>query len=191
MATTQKRWCFDLDGTLCTHVRNGNYAFAEPIENAIQFVRDRKAEGDYIIIDTARGTMTGYDWRGATEAQLTEWRCPFDELHVGTKPFAHVYVDDKAAGLGVFDTPVNLGMGCCDMNPASVPQTPPADCEDPAKDAGPQTIAKPPGGSNPDAAKRGEQLMHLYDIREELITNQSEQNEIMRRLGVVIGFMGN
>ncbi len=124
----QKRWCFDLDGTLCTEDGQGNYPLAEPIEEAIQFVRDRKAAGDYIIIDTARGTMTCLDWNALSHWQLQRWDVPYDELHCGRKPFADVYVDDRSCSpdvmAGNYSGPPRSIDGVLPDIPFSVPMPP-------------------------------------------------------------------
>ncbi len=90
-----ERVAFDLDGTLCTD-EGGQYALARPIPERVAEVRRRYAAGDYIIIDSARGNQTNYDWMESTADQLLAWGIPYHELHVGRKPFAHRYVDDRA-----------------------------------------------------------------------------------------------
>lgn len=89
------RYCFDLDGTLCTTVRDCDYTKAKPINSRIRLVNTLYDEGHTIIIDTARGSMTKKDWRAVTERQLKEWRIRYHELYVGTKTAADVYIDDK------------------------------------------------------------------------------------------------
>jgi SAM-dependent methyltransferase len=96
-----KRYTFDLDGTLCTS-EQGRYVLAQPFVDRIAKVRALYESGDaYIIIDTARGTMTG-DWREATAIQLAQWSVPYHELRCGMKPFAHVYVGDEAVSADDF-----------------------------------------------------------------------------------------
>jgi 2-polyprenyl-3-methyl-5-hydroxy-6-metoxy-1,4-benzoquinol methylase len=90
----QRRICFDLDSVICTH---GQYYDAEPIKHRVDRIKELYESGAYIIIDTARGSMTGCDWLEVTDQQLRRWGVPFHELHVGRKPFAHVYVDDRAS----------------------------------------------------------------------------------------------
>jgi len=88
-----KIYCFDLDGTLCTNTE-GAYEEAEPFFDRIQKVNDLYDNSDRIIIFTARGTVTGIDWRALTEDQLDKWGVKYHELQLG-KPFAHIYVDDR------------------------------------------------------------------------------------------------
>ena len=95
-------YCFDLDGTLCTD-EAGEYQNCKPILGRIAKVRELHAEGNVIIIDTARG----WQWLTLTERQLREWNVPHNLLRVGYKPFAHVYVDDKGSTSGDFFGDVN------------------------------------------------------------------------------------
>jgi hypothetical protein len=87
--------CFDLDGTLCTNT-DGAYEDAQPFPWAIARVNALARAGHRILIFTARGGTTGIDWRPVTEAQLERWGVSYDELQVGNKPHAHVFVDDRA-----------------------------------------------------------------------------------------------
>ena len=95
-----KNYCFDLDGTLCTNTE-GEYESAIPFPERISMVNSLYEEGSNILIYTARGTVTGIDWRPLTEKQLAEWGVKYHELRLG-KPFADVYVDDRAISDGDF-----------------------------------------------------------------------------------------
>lgn len=88
----------DIDGTLCT--QEEDYANARPIWPVIKRVRRAFDSGHTIHIWTARGTVTGIDWRALTEHQLKEWGVPYHSLSFG-KPFGDVYVDDR--GVNVVD----------------------------------------------------------------------------------------
>ena len=90
------RFCFDLDGTLCTDRTDMKYHLAQPLWDRINEVNRLAMAGHYIIIDTARGSHTDDDWEDVTRRQLKHWRVRYDELRVGKKPFAHRYVDDRA-----------------------------------------------------------------------------------------------
>lgn len=87
-----KRLVFDLDGTLCTETGNGDYENAAPILRRIARVNTLYDAGDRIIIDTGRAES----WRAFTEKRLRQWNVKYHELHVGRKPFGHVYVDTTA-----------------------------------------------------------------------------------------------
>jgi len=95
-----KSYCFDLDGTLCSNTE-GEYAQAVPLPERILKVNELYDQGNKILIYTARGTVTGIDWRELTQNQLDEWGIKHHELRLG-KPFADIYVDDRGVGDGVF-----------------------------------------------------------------------------------------
>lgn len=103
----KKKFCFDLDGTICTNTF-GDYKNAKPLTGPIQKINELYDEGNYILIYTARymGKMNGdekkvkkfgYDF---TLHQLKEWKVKFNELKMG-KPEYDVIVDDKSI---FFDT---------------------------------------------------------------------------------------
>lgn len=89
-----KKYCFDLDGTLCTNTE-GDYEVALPFGTRISCVNRLFEEGNEITIFTARGSETGIDWYEFTETQLTSWGVKYNRLILG-KPFAHQYIDDRA-----------------------------------------------------------------------------------------------
>ena len=91
-------YCFDLDGTLCSHEED--YYKALPFADRISKVNSLYEKGDKIIIDTARGSTTGIDWFGVTESQLKSWGLKYHVLRVGVKIGADKYIDDK----GIKDT---------------------------------------------------------------------------------------
>ena len=88
------RYCIDVDGTVCSTIEE-DYQNATPIYAAIQLIQKMKKDGHYIILFTARGSMTGIDWRPLTLQQMELWGVPFDELIFG-KPAADIYIDDRA-----------------------------------------------------------------------------------------------
>lgn len=90
-----KTICFDIDGVIATKVPENDYNLAKPREEIIERIRRLHREGHRIILHTARGSMTGIDWRVVTEQQMKEWGVSYDELHFG-KPAADYYVDDRA-----------------------------------------------------------------------------------------------
>jgi hypothetical protein len=89
-----KKYCFDLDGTLCTNTE-GDYEVALPFGTRISSVNRLFEEGNEITIFTARGSETGIDWYELTETQLKSWGVKYNRLILG-KPFAHQYIDDRA-----------------------------------------------------------------------------------------------
>lgn len=108
-------WVFDLDHTICIPDDSyGNsiekYKNAKPIGEVIEKIRKLSANGDYIIIHTARRMKTFENdiklVREAVEALTRRWlndqNVPFDELIFG-KPYAtNFYVDDKAMNVKDF-----------------------------------------------------------------------------------------
>ena len=87
-------YCFDLDGTLCSTPEQ-SYEEAEPHRDRIGYVNSLFENGHTIIIETARGTMTGKDWFSVTQNQLSEWGLKYTHLRTGIKFAADVYIDDK------------------------------------------------------------------------------------------------
>lgn len=95
-------FCFDLDGTLCQHRHDGAYQDALPFRDRIDRVRELYEQGHTIVINTARGSVTGVPWTARTIEQLADWGVPYHRLIVGEKPYADLYVDDKAANATEF-----------------------------------------------------------------------------------------
>ena len=88
-------YCFDLDNTLCN--TDGNYyENSTPIQSRIDVVNKLYDEGNTIIIDTARGCVSGKNWWYFTVEQLKGWGVKFHTLRTGVKFGADVFVDDKA-----------------------------------------------------------------------------------------------
>ena len=94
------RYCFDVDGTLCTKTVS-EYEKARPIQKIINMLNDLYDQGHTIIIHTARGQSSGVDWKEFTIKQLKEWNVKFHEFYY-TKPSADYYIDDKAVLISDF-----------------------------------------------------------------------------------------
>tara|TARA_B100001063_G_C16607984_1_gene474247 strand:+ start:300 stop:662 length:363 start_codon:yes stop_codon:yes gene_type:complete len=99
------RYCFDIDGTICTPTVGREYEKATPYTNRIERINELYDQGHYIIFFTARamGRFVGDPedrqkaeelMRPLTEKQLEEWGCKYHELLFG-KPHADVFIDDK------------------------------------------------------------------------------------------------
>ena len=84
----------DIDETICTSPPDRNYANATPIRERIEHINDLYDAGHTIIYWTARGAMTGIDWREVTEKQFKEWGVKHHELHLN-KPAYDLFIDDK------------------------------------------------------------------------------------------------
>jgi len=78
--------CYDLDDTLI------DFETGEPYKDRIAEVVQRYNEGHYIIICTARRCITH---RALTQI-VNKHGIPYHELAIGTKPKAHIYIDDSA-----------------------------------------------------------------------------------------------
>jgi len=96
-------YVFDIDGTICTKVTDGDYSNAEPLLERINIINRLYDEGHTIIFQTARGmgrsgNSQAYAWEffgDRTSQQLDSWGVKFHSLYMG-KPTGDLYVDDKA-----------------------------------------------------------------------------------------------
>jgi CMP-N,N'-diacetyllegionaminic acid synthase len=77
----------DTDGT--------KYAESLPDESMISFINMLYDKGNIIRIFTARGSLSGRDWKSTTKKQLKEWNVKYHELITG-KPTADLILDDIA-----------------------------------------------------------------------------------------------
>lgn len=100
-----KRLIFDLDDTI-TSTTNGDYINARPITDVIEKLREYKANGFTIVINTSRNMRTYEGNVGQINKNtlpiIIDWLArhdvPYDEIYVG-KPwcgFEGFYIDDKA-----------------------------------------------------------------------------------------------
>lgn len=98
------RVCFDIDNTILTNsVAKGTRDGIEPIPEVVSLIRKLKSEGHTIILSTARSMETcnsnlgAATKRGALDVltRLETYEIPYDEIYFG-KPWAHIYVDDRA-----------------------------------------------------------------------------------------------
>jgi N-acylneuraminate cytidylyltransferase len=99
---TDKTFCFDIDGVLGEKADakdlGGDYSKNTPNREIITLCNCLYDAGNKIVLHTARGSGTGYDWRDMTEKQLADWGVKYHALHFG-KPAADFYVDDRAMTL--------------------------------------------------------------------------------------------
>ena len=94
------KYCFDIDGTLCETPNNKlgkpDYRNSKPIPFMVDQVNRLYDEGNYIIMQTARGKGSGIDWTELTRNQLNEWGYNYDEIFpMFCKPTADIFIDDK------------------------------------------------------------------------------------------------
>ena len=87
-------YCFDLDGTLCNTDGN-NYKDSTPKKERIEIVNTLYDKGHTILIDTARGCVSGKNYFFFTMEQLKSWGVKFHTLRTGIKFGADIFIDDK------------------------------------------------------------------------------------------------
>ena len=102
-----KRYCIDIDGTICSPTVGRDYHKAEPWQDRIKVLNKLYDEGNYIIYFTARAMGRFADLPHSvasvkakevlfelTRQQLEEWGVKYNELIMG-KPHADYFIDDK------------------------------------------------------------------------------------------------
>jgi glycerol-3-phosphate cytidylyltransferase len=94
-------YCFDIDGTICTSVKNSQYQLAMPDQEMVFRINTLYDLGHIIKIMTARGCVSGIDYTDLTKKQLDEWGVKYHELIMNKKPEADYFIDDKA--INVYD----------------------------------------------------------------------------------------
>lgn len=90
-----KVYIVDIDETICFYENKREYELAKPLPERIQKINKLFDEGNRIIYWTARGTVTGIDWRLVTEKQLSLWGAKYHQLLLN-KPQYDIFIDDKA-----------------------------------------------------------------------------------------------
>lgn len=110
------RFCFDLDGTLVTPPHDpSDWTSVEPILKNIELVRELKAAGHHIIVQTSRAMKAHSGNVGAVMAHIgattfqtfLDFDIPYDEIIFG-KPEADVYVGQKHVS-SMIDTCAEIG----------------------------------------------------------------------------------
>ena len=89
-----KKIYIDIDNTICKTAAC-DYKNATPIHERIERVNSWYDQGHEITMWTARGTVTGKDYKWLTKKQLEEWGCKYNYLKMG-KPAFDILIDDKA-----------------------------------------------------------------------------------------------
>jgi FMN phosphatase YigB (HAD superfamily) len=99
-------YVFDLDNTLCDTQKksdgNWDYINAKPFEDRIKKVNTLYDDGNYIIVETARGCISKKNWYEQTYNQLINFGLKFHELRTGVKFNADYFIDDKAINSETF-----------------------------------------------------------------------------------------
>jgi len=84
----------DIDNTICKSPEGLDYSKAIPLFDRIQKINDLYEQGNNITYWTARGTVTGINWKLVTEDQLSKWGAKYHVLKFG-KPAYDLFIDDK------------------------------------------------------------------------------------------------
>ena len=87
----------DIDNTICRNNESEeelDYTKAIPIEEAITKANMLFDNGHTIIYWTARGTVSGIDWKDVTVEQFKKWGVKYHKLKFG-KPIYDLFIDDK------------------------------------------------------------------------------------------------
>ena len=93
----QKVAFVDIDETICFYSNERRYDLSEPHLENINKINKLYNEGWKIIYWTARGSVSGKDYKEHTLKQLNGWGCKFHELKCGDeKPHFDLVIDDKA-----------------------------------------------------------------------------------------------
>jgi capsule biosynthesis phosphatase len=97
------RIAIDLDGTICS-IKDSDQSYndVQPLPGAAEKIRQLRAAGHYIVIQTARNMATCDGNLGkviknvglTTMAWLAKHGIEYDELYFG-KPNAELYIDDR------------------------------------------------------------------------------------------------
>ena len=84
----------DIDETICRTPNNRDYRESEPMMDRIGKINKLYEDGNTIIYWTARGTLSGIDWREVTEKQFKQWGVKYHKL-ILKKPYYDLFIDDK------------------------------------------------------------------------------------------------
>jgi glycerol-3-phosphate cytidylyltransferase len=89
------KYCFDIDGTICSTDSSHNYELAEPFQDVIEHINNLYISNE-ITLFTARGSSSGKDCHNLTISQLNKWRVKYHKLIDKNKPSWDIFIDDKA-----------------------------------------------------------------------------------------------
>jgi hypothetical protein len=90
----------DIDNTICNSYKDKNeiwdYTLSKPRYDQILKINKLYKEGHEIVYWTARGTVTGTDWKRFTKQQIDNWGCKYTRIEKQTKPHFDLFIDDKS-----------------------------------------------------------------------------------------------
>jgi len=92
-------YCFDIDGTICSTVKDSRYENAQPFVDVINHINFLYEQGHEIIVMSARGSVSKINYLKFTEFQLNSWGLKYHKLLMNVKPNADLFVDDKAINI--------------------------------------------------------------------------------------------
>ena len=81
--------------TLWMLLDGNNYKDSTPKKERIKIVNTLYEDGHTILIDTARGCVSGKNYFFFTLDQLKSWGVKFHTLRTGVKFGADIFIDDK------------------------------------------------------------------------------------------------
>lgn len=84
----------DIDETICQGGSPHDYSLAEPKYDIIEKINLLYDLGHTVTYWTARGGISGIDWRDLTERQLSIWGAKYNFLRMD-KPVFDLFIDDK------------------------------------------------------------------------------------------------
>ena len=110
------KYCFDIDNTLCvTGVDvdgKPGYLESTPIPFVIENINRLYDEGNYIVLQTARGRSSGIDQTTLTKKQLDLWGVKYHELEpMFHKPNVDIFIDDKGMNVEEWKKTIPLKKG--------------------------------------------------------------------------------
>lgn len=89
------KYCFDIDGTICSTEDSHKYEDAKPFLDVVKKVNELYYKGHEITLFTARGSSSGINWHELTKEQLEKWGVKYHRLIDKGKPSWDLFIDDK------------------------------------------------------------------------------------------------
>jgi len=83
----------DIDNTIC-NTRSDDYSESTPIVENVEKVKNLIEEGHEVSFWTARGALSGKDWKDLTLNQLDSWGLGGIPVSF-SKPFFDLFIDDR------------------------------------------------------------------------------------------------
>ena len=86
-----ERYCFDIDGTICSQEEPDNYSKATPNKLIIKKINELYDKGNIIYLFTSRHM----DKERITKEWMGKYNVKYHHIFFG-KPVAKIYVDDRS-----------------------------------------------------------------------------------------------